>query len=106
VQWQEVIPCRDGYAFTATVGSFEPNGFGLYDMEGNVFEWVEDCWVENFERAPTDGSARTDGDCTKRVNRGGSWTSNPTILRAAHRYEDHFEKTRVVDLGFRVARSL
>jgi formylglycine-generating enzyme len=104
VPWQEVIPCRDGYAFTAPVGSFAPNGFGLYDMEGNVFEWVEDCWVESFERAPADGSARTDGDCTKRVNRGGSWTSNPTGLRAAHRDEDHFEKTRVVDLGFRVAR--
>jgi len=106
-KWEDIVPCHDGYIFTAPVGSFQPNAFGLYDMEGNVFEWVEDCWAPNFEGATTDGSARTqDGACTKRVNRGGSWTSNPTGLRAAHRDEDNAESTRVVDLGFRVARNL
>ena len=105
-KWEDVVPCHDGYIFTAPVGSFESNKFVLYDMEGNAFEWVEDCWNPNFIGAPTDGSARTDGDCTKRVNRGGLWTSNPTGLRTAHRDEDHFERIRVVDLGFRVARDL
>jgi formylglycine-generating enzyme required for sulfatase activity len=104
---EDIVPCHDGYIFTAPVGSFQPNAFGLYDMEGNVFEWVEDCWAPNFEGATTDGSARTqDGECTKRVNRGGSWTSNPTGLRTAHRDEDNAESTRVVDLGFRLARNL
>jgi formylglycine-generating enzyme len=105
-QWENVAPCHDGHVFTAPVGSFQPNSFGLYDMEGNVFEWVTDCWAKNYDGAPTDGSARIDGDCSKRVNRGGSWTSTPTGLRSTHRDEDHVERTRVVDLGFRVARSL
>jgi formylglycine-generating enzyme len=105
-KWENVVPCHDGYIFTAPVGSFKPNAFGLYDTEGNVFEWVADCWVKDYEGAPTDGSARTDGDCTQRVNRGGSWTSNPTGLRSTHRDEDNVSRTRVVDLGFRVARGL
>ena len=57
---------------TAPVGSFAPNGFGLYDMVGNVWEWTEDCWNDNYEGAPADGSARTSGDCIRRVVRGGS----------------------------------
>jgi formylglycine-generating enzyme required for sulfatase activity len=105
-KWENVAPCHDGYIFTAPVGSFKPNGFGLYDMEGNAFEWVMDCWVKNYDGAPMDGSARIEGDCIRRVNRGGSWTSNPTGLRPAHRGMDLAETTRVVDLGFRVARSL
>lgn len=105
-KWDNVIPCHDGYVNTAPVGSFKPNGFGLYDTAGNVFEWTADCWVKNYVGAPTDGSARTDGDCSKRVNRGGSWTSNPTGLRSAHRDWDDASRTRVVDLGFRVAREL
>lgn len=105
-RWQHVIPCRDGRVYTAPVGSFKPNGFGLYDTAGNAFEWTADCLVRNYAGAPTDGSARTDGDCSKRVNRGGSWTSNPTGLRSADRGWDNASTTRVVDLGFRVARDL
>lgn len=106
-KWETSVACRDGHVFTAPVGSFRPNAFGLYDMEGNVFEWVEDCWVPHYKHAPNDGSARiTRPDCNERVNRGGSWTSIPTGLRSAHRGDDHFEKTRVVDLGFRVAREI
>lgn len=100
-----VLPCRDGHVFTAPAGSYRPNAFGLYDTSGNAFEWVADCWWANYVGAPTDGSPRTDGDCTSRVNRGGSWTSNPTGLRSAYRGKD-LTGTRVVDLGFRVAREL
>jgi len=76
-------------------------------IAGNAFEWVEDCLSDDYQGAPTEGSARTEGaDCNTRVNRGRSWTSIPTGLRAAHRGADHFSSTRVVDLGFRLARTL
>ena len=100
-----VVPCHDGHVFTAPVGSYKPNAFGLYDTAGNVFEWVADCWSANHDGAPTDGSPRTDGDCTNRVNRGGSWTSNPTGLRSAYRWNDT-ARLHFIDLGFRVAREL
>ena len=70
--------CGDGYERTAPVGSFEPNGFGLHDVAGNVWEWVEDCWHGNYGGAPVDGSAWVSGgDCEKRVLRGGSWSNAP-----------------------------
>ena len=73
---------------TAPVGSFEPNAFGLYDMHGNVWEWVADCWHRNYEGAPTDGRAWTSG-CTSffssAVVRGGSWYRYPRFLRSASR---------------------
>jgi sulfatase modifying factor 1 len=106
-KWETAVTCHDGYIHTAPVGSFKPNAFGLYDMEGNVFEWVEDCWIPGYKHAPNNGSARvTRPDCNERVNRGGSWTAMPTGLRSAHRGDDNYERTRVVDLGFRVAREL
>ena len=98
-------PCRDGYVNTAPVGSFKPNAFGLYDMMGNVFEMLADCYDRTYQGAPTDGSPKTTGTCKCRSNRGGSWTSTPTGFRAAYRDCDK-EDTRVVDLGFRVARRL
>ena len=82
-----LVECRDSYDRTVPVGSFEPNAFGLYDMHGNVREWVEDCWHENYEGAPTDGSAWTSG-CDSGVwpvFRGGNWSSSPSFLRAASR---------------------
>jgi sulfatase modifying factor 1 len=102
----DIVPCTDGYVFTAPAGTFRPNAFGLHDMLGNAFEWVADCSNDNYAGAPADGSARADGDCSMRMNRGGSWTSIPTGLRSAHRGNDDAEATRVVDLGFRVARGL
>lgn len=100
-----VLPCSDGHVFTAPVGSYKPNAFGLYDTAGNVAEWVADCWSPNYNGAPTDGSARMDGDCSVRVNRGPAWDSNPTGLRSAYRWNDPI-RLHVVDLGFRVARDM
>ncbi len=70
---------------TSPVGSFKANAFGLYDMVGNISEWVQDCYHDNFNGAPADGSAWTNGDCDFRVLRGGSWDKNPRFLRAADR---------------------
>ena len=58
---------------SAPVGSFAPNPFGLYDMHGNIWEWIEDCWTPTHEGAPADGRARLDRDCRSRVMRSGSW---------------------------------
>jgi formylglycine-generating enzyme required for sulfatase activity len=91
---------------TAPVGSFAPNGFGLYDMVGNVREWTEDCYHETYNGAPPDGSAWIEGgNCYHRVVRGGSFLLAPAFLRSASRYwfaSDY----RLRYLGFRVARAL
>lgn len=67
------------------VGAFSANAFGLYDVAANAREWVADCYVNNFAKAPVDGSAVTDGDCGKRVIRGGAWLSAPVDMRVANR---------------------
>jgi len=93
---------------TAPVGSFEPNGWGLYDMHGNVWEWVQDCWNDNYEGAPTDGSAWMSGNCSEGVLRGGSWGSRPSSLRSASRArlrQWYSPQDRLSVHGFRVARS-
>ena len=89
---------------TAPVGSFGANAFGLYDVHGNVSEWVQDCY-ETYAGAPADGSAWEQGDCNTRVMRGGSWGSNPRNLRSATRlvFTTGFRSS---DFGVRVARSL
>lgn len=90
---------------TAPVDSFQPNPWGLFQVHGNVYEWTEDCWNENYSGAPTDGSAWTSRDCTSRVVRGGSWETFPRYLRSANR-EPHIAVNRSVRYGFRVARTL
>jgi formylglycine-generating enzyme required for sulfatase activity len=67
------------------VGNFEPNPFGLHDMYGNVAEWVQDCWNNSYEGAPADGRAWTEGDCSYRVVRGGSYLSPPPSIRTSRR---------------------
>ena len=90
---------------TVAVGRFAPNAFGLYDVHGNVWEWVADCWNESYAGAPRDGQAWTRGDCSRRVLRGGSWLSIPRDLRSANR--DRFTTgDRGGVSGFRIARSL
>jgi formylglycine-generating enzyme required for sulfatase activity len=90
---------------TSPVGSFAANQFGLYDMVGNVWEWTEDCWNKNYQGAPTDGSARTSGDCSRHVDRGGSWDYSPVNLSSAHRGRQSID-VPYRNLGFRVARTL
>ena len=91
---------------TMPVSSFPANAFGLHDVHGNVWEWVEDCWHQSYRGAPADGSAWTSGgDCARPVLRGGSWFSTPQNLRSAFRsrYPTGF---RIGYVGFRVARTL
>ena len=90
---------------TAPAGSFKPNAFGFYDMHGNVWEWVEDCYESGYWGAPDDGSARTNGECSSRVLRGGSWYNFPRILRSAFRL-GIVPSSRNVGIGFRLARTL
>src|SRR5262249_17157341 len=90
---------------TSPVRSFKPTAFGLYDTAGNVWQWVQDCYHDNYNGAPTDGSAWTRGDCSLRVVRGGSWSSNPQDLRSANRGRDPTD-SRDNDVGFRVGRTL
>ena len=97
--------CEDGYVATAPSGSFKPNAFGLYDMLGNVWEWVEDCYHESYEGAPTDGAAWTTGECSSRVIRGGGWSNDPQYVRSANRNR-YTPGNRNNYLGFRVARTL
>jgi len=88
---------------TTEVGSFPPNGFGLYDMHGNVWEWCLDYFHDSYEGAPTDGSAWvTGGDSNLRMLRGGSWDNNPRLCRCAFRvdYGPDYRSDTVV--GFRV----
>ena len=94
---------------TAPVGSFPANPFGLHDVHGNVEEWVEDCWNDSYNGAPTDGSAWVSGDCGHRVLRGASWSTGQ--VHSASRGPSLFAQWSLVwrgsiDTGFRVARTL
>ena len=90
---------------TAPAGSFRPNAFGLYDTVGNVAEWVEDCWNPSYRGAPADGSAWTQGDCSLRVLRGGSFDSKFNAVRSAARFR-YDRDVRYYANGFRVARDV
>ena len=90
---------------TEPVGRYASNRFGLHDVHGNVWEWVEDCWNGSYAGAPADGRARVSSDCSGRVVRGGSWLANPRGLRAAFRIGGG-AVLRVDFIGFRVVRTL
>lgn len=87
---------------TVAAASFRPNAFGLYDTSGNAAEWVEDCWNDNYNAAPKDGSAWTSGQCNLRVLRGGSFANNASLARSAARFR-YDKDVRYFANGFRVA---
>lgn len=98
--------CDDGYAFTAPVGSFPANAFGLQDMLGNAWEWVADCVTPDLSRHPRDGRAADiavpGADCTRRAMRGAGFPSADFYVRASTRGGDPVPATRLVVIGFRV----
>jgi formylglycine-generating enzyme required for sulfatase activity len=95
----------DGFWGPAPVKSYPPNPFGLYDMDGNLSEWVDDCWHDNYTRAPRDSTAWINPGCVRRVIRGGSWGSSPEQVRSAYRLSVSAD-TRSARVGFRVVREL
>lgn len=93
---------------TVPVGTLPPNPWGLYEMHGNVDEWVQDCWHDSYAHGPTDGSAwlgGDGGDCSRRVLRGGSWTSHPRWVRSARR-SPVASDYRYDGSGFRLAQDI
>ena len=99
--------CSNSLDGPVSVGSFAANAFGLYDMHGNVSEWVADCWHDNYEGAPTDGRAWTSGcgSDVRAVVRGGSWYAYPRNLRAANRGR-YRPSDRFNGYGFRLVQDL
>ena len=90
---------------SAPVGRFPPNPFGLHDTAGNVFEWVADCWRDNFSAETGNDTPAGDGECGKRVIRGGAWSFPVQEVRSANRWRD-FPTRRSDDTGFRLVREL
>ena len=102
--WTWTIKASDGYVFTAPVGKFKPNAFGLYDMHGNACQWCAD-WhgAEYYAASPADDPAGPDSG-NVRVLRGGSWDYWPDFTRSAER-DWYAPDLRFVSTGFRVART-
>ena len=102
-EWQNKS-CSDGVGTrTAEVGRYQPNNYGVHDVHGNVNEWLQDCWNENYRGAPVDGSVWELGDCSRRVIRGGSWYNNLWTQRSSDRHGTP-RLSRTADIGFRLAQ--
>jgi formylglycine-generating enzyme required for sulfatase activity len=96
--------CDDGYAHTNPGNAFPPNAFGLHDMLGNVWEWIDDCFVGDYRNAPPDAATQIrGGDCGQRIIRGGSWHNYPDALRTPTRFSLPVTM-RSASVGFRVVR--
>ena len=104
-QHANVYGPKDGFSFSSPVGSFPANAFGVYDMHGNVYEWVADCLNTSYEGAPADGSAWLTGNCDIRIMRGNDWGEAPVFSRSGNR-NSRAPDVRGDYLGFRVAREL
>lgn len=100
-----VKDCEDGYPVSAPVGHFKPNDLGVYDMLGNVSEWVADCWFHHYVGAPEAAVARLQPGCSLHVQRGGAWFYGVDEARAAFRQFSH-RQARSVTVGFRLVRDL
>lgn len=90
---------------TAPVGQYSANEWGIHDMHGNVEEWVQDCYADDYTSAPEDGSAMLAGNCQQRVLRGGSWFDIPRVIRSSSRYRQPIDFTQNT-IGFRVAMDI
>ncbi len=97
-------PCNDGEAKSSKVGKYKASLFGLHDMHGNVWEWVEDCWKSGYHNAPSNGEVFKNAKCDYRVTRGGSWYNIPLGVRSANRYW-YMQTYRSFNLGFRLFRN-
>ncbi len=96
---------EDGFSYTSPAGSFAPNAFGVYDMHGNVYEWVADCAHDDYVGAPTDGSPWLEKECRFQQIRGNDWTEAPIFSRSGNR-NDLYPNERGDWIGFRVMRDL
>jgi formylglycine-generating enzyme required for sulfatase activity len=99
------LPCKDGFVHTAPAGAFKPNSFGLFDLMGNAWEWVQDCYAETLVAIPPDGQASSAASCEQRTVRGGSWSATARMLRVAVRGKAP-ANARFDDVGFRIVRTM
>ena len=99
-----VNDCDDGYVRTSPVASFAASPWGLYDIYGNVWEWVEDCWSASYAGAPADGNAVFEADCSRRGFRGGGYGDIPHFARSTLRNRGNAAH-RKDDIGFRLVVS-
>jgi formylglycine-generating enzyme required for sulfatase activity len=97
--------CGDNFSQTSPVGHFKANAWGLHDMHGNVWEWVQDCWQTSYRNMSETGAPNESGSCRERVQRGGSWFYGPEDARAGYRSSAPFAD-KGVQVGFRLALDL
>jgi formylglycine-generating enzyme len=105
--WRNGVTCEDGYDVLAPAASFQPNGFGLFDLAGNAWEWTADCYVPGYRVQPRDGTAYVDAErCDRHTTRGGSMGYAIFDFRSAQRNSAIVSNLRGGDVGFRVALDL
>ena len=99
--WSGRLKCTDEHWFSAPVATFQANALGLHDMQGNVWEWVEDTWSPGYQNTPTDGRAHLTGQAEQRVLRGGAWDGGEKMLRVTNRSKGK-AGSRAAMTGFRL----